>query len=85
MNYPYRSEIVRILKSYGMVRFYKDNGMDKCTLRSFWEPGMPRSFKYVRTSTVYLTGKSAAHSSYNDLYHAMLFEVDEVEDINGIS
>lgn len=82
MIYPYRSEIVRILKSYGTVRFYIDNGVDKCTLRSFWEPGMPRVFKYIRTSTMYLTGKSPAHSSYNDLYHAMLHEVEEIDGIS---
>jgi hypothetical protein len=78
MNYPDDDEIIRIMKTYGVVKLYMDNGIDKCSLRSYWEAGMPRVIKYFRTNTQYLSNETPIRSSYYDLYHEMLNEVFDV-------
>lgn len=72
MNSLDDNEMIRILETYGVVNLYtSESGEARCTLRSFWEPGMPRRFEYRRTGRSHSGDGSPVRSSYEALYHEM--------------
>jgi hypothetical protein len=77
--YPEHDEMVRIMKTYGVVEFVTDeNGVELCRVRSFWEPGMPRLFKYISVNCGGAGGaerngmeETCCEAAYYELYYCM--------------
>lgn len=70
--------MMEIMQSYGVVEIYRDNDTDRCMVRSYWEPGMPRFVNYFSINSQCDTDpRTPLQLSYNKLYYDMMREVGD--------